>query len=47
MKAQIDAIRLRAKKDTTAPTVPAIKATGGAKLVNVALTVPSTDAGGL
>ena len=47
MKAQLDAIKARITRDTTPPTAPVIKATGGNKLVNVALTTPSTDAGGL
>jgi hypothetical protein len=37
----------RLKKDVTPPTVPGIKATGGIKLLNVDLTTPSVDAGGL
>jgi hypothetical protein len=47
MKAQVDAIKVRITRDVTPPTVPAIKATGGVKLVSVSLTTPSTDAGGL
>jgi len=47
LKTTVDAIASRLKKDTTPPTTPVIKATGGIKLVNVALTTPSTDAGGL
>lgn len=44
---KVNGIQTRLKKDVTPPTVPGITATGGNKLVNVALTTPSTDAGGL
>jgi hypothetical protein len=44
---KVGGIQARLKRDTTPPTVPVIKATGGIKLLMVALTTPSTDAGGL
>ncbi len=47
LTATVNAVLARLKKDVTPPTVPVIKATGGIKILNVALTTPSTDAGGL
>lgn len=44
---KVNGIYARLHKDVTPPTVPVIKATGGNKLLTVALTTPSTDAGGL